>query len=133
MRILYLLLLSSLSLLASEYAVVTSSKSAVNQLSAKQVKDIFMMKLHYIDDIKVIPVNTSASIEIRQLFEKSVLKVDRQRLNNYWIKQHFQGISPPVTQSSTASMKMFVKNVNGAIGYIPKELLDPDLKVLYEF
>jgi hypothetical protein len=92
-----------------------------------------MMKLHYIDDVKVIPINASASAAIRQEFEKNVLRTDRQRLNNYWIKQHFQGISPPVTQPSLQSVKMFIKNVSGTIGYIPMDMVDPDVRVLYEF
>ncbi|WP_345978809.1 hypothetical protein [Sulfurimonas sp. HSL3-2] len=133
MRVLFLIFIFSMTLTASEYAVITSSKSTISELSSKQVKDIFMMKLHYIDDVKVIPINASASAAIRQEFEKNVLKTDRQRLNNYWIKQHFQGISPPVTQPSIQSVKMFIKNVNGTIGYIPMDMVDPDVRVLYEF
>lgn len=133
MRLLTLILLFSLTLSASKYAVITSSKSTIKKLSAKQITDIFMMKLHYINDTKVIPINTSASASIRQEFEKDVLKIDRQRLNNYWIKQHFQGISPPVTQPSIASVKMFIKNVHGTIGYVPLDMVDPDVRVLYEF
>ncbi|MBU0631886.1 hypothetical protein KKA17_04505 [bacterium] len=132
-RLTLLFLLFSLTLSASEFAVITSSKSSLTTLTSRQIRDIFMMKLHYIDDVKVIPINTSASASIRQEFEKNILQIDRQRLNNYWIKQHFQGISPPVTQPSIASIKMFIKNVEGTIGYIPKEMVDPDLKVLYEF
>lgn len=133
MRVLFLIFIFSMTLLASEYAVITSSKSTISELSSKQVKDIFMMKLHYIDDVKVIPINASASAAIRQEFEKNVLRTDRQRLNNYWIKQHFQGISPPVTQPSLQSVKMFIKNVSGTIGYIPMDMVDPDVRVLYEF
>ena len=133
MRVLFLIFIFSMTLTASEYAVITSSKSTIGELSSKQVKDIFMMKLHYIDDVKVIPINASASAAIRQEFEKNVLRTDRQRLNNYWIKQHFQGISPPVTQPSLQSVKMFIKNVSGTIGYIPMDMVDPDVRVLYEF
>lgn len=133
MRALSLIFIFSMTLTASEYAVITSSKSALTTLSSKQLKDVFMMKLHYIDDVKVIPINASASAAIRQEFEKNVLKTDRQRLNNYWIKQHFQGISPPITQPSMQSVKMFIKNVNGTIGYIPMDMVDPDVRVLYEF
>ena len=133
MRVLFLIFIFTMTLLASEYAVITSSKSTISELSSKQVKDIFMMKLHYIDDVKVIPINASASAAIRQEFEKNVLRTDRQRLNNYWIKQHFQGISPPVTQPSLQSVKMFIKNVSGTIGYIPMDMVDPDVRVLYEF
>ena len=133
MKVLGLILVLAFNLFAAEYAVITSTKSEISKLSTKQVKDIFLMKLHYIDDMKVIPINSSANTPIRLVFEQSILKIDRERLNNYWIKQHFQGISPPLTQPSIQSVKMFIKNVKGTVGYIPLDMVDSDLKVLYEF
>ncbi|MCW9025743.1 MAG: hypothetical protein OQJ77_00370 [Thiovulaceae bacterium] len=66
-------------------------------------------------------------------FEKSILQMSREKLNSFWTKQHFHGISPPLTQSSTNSVKLFVKNVDGAMGYLPKNLIDDSIKVIYEF
>ncbi len=133
MKIFLFLLILAWKLFGSEYVLVSASNAAFNHLSQKQVRDIFMMKVHYVNGIKVIPINISASAPIRQVFEKNVLKIDRQRLNDYWIKEHFQGISPPLTQQSLGSIKMFLKNVEGAVGYIPTDMLDADLRVLYEF
>lgn len=133
MKIIIVVLILSFSLFGSNYVVVTSSKSTIKELSSKQLRDIFMMKSHYLDNIRIIPINTLANVPIREVFEKNILKMNRERLNNYWIKQHFQGVSPPVTQSSMASMKMFIKNVDGAIGYLPKNMIDSNLRVLYEF
>nr|MDA3908334.1 hypothetical protein [Sulfurimonas sp.] len=71
--------------------------------------------------------------KMRDEFEKRVLKISRAKLSNYWVKQHFQGVRPPIVQSSNSSMKLFVKNVNGSIGYIPKSLIDAELRILFEF
>ena len=116
-----------------EYALITNKKSKIAAVSSKQIKDIFMMKKHFLNGVTVVPVNMPSSAKIRSDFEKKVLHVNRNKLNHHWIKQHFQGIRPPIVQSSTKSMKLFVKNVDGAIGYIPASELDSDLKVLYEF
>lgn len=70
---------------------------------------------------------------IRISFEKNILKMNREELNGFWTKQHFQGVTPPATQSSHNSIKMFVKNVKGAIGYLPLNLIDEETKVLHEF
>ena len=133
MKILILVLLLSLSLLSAEYAVVISGKNDIQSLSVKQIKDIFIMKRHFVNSKKIIPVNMSATSEVRYKFEEIILKINRDKLNNYWVKQHFQGIRPPVIQSSTNSMKLFIKNVDGAIGYLPIASIDSDLKVLFEF
>ena len=133
MKILLLSLSLSMLLFSSEYAVVVSKNSQVMKLSKKQIKDIFLIKRHFIDKVKVVPINLSASSKVRNEFEKKILKINREKLNRYWIKQHFQGISPPVIQSSNKSMKLFIKNVDIAIGYLPILLLDSDLRVVYEF
>lgn len=132
-RVIAVSILLFATLYASEYAVIVGKNSALSKLSQKQLHDIFIMKRHYVSDSKVIPVNLPSSSEIRTIFEKKVLKTSREKLNSYWIKQHFQGIRPPVVQSSQSSMKLFVKNVDGAIGYIPNSELDSDIKVIFEF
>jgi len=129
-----IIMILSVQLSAAKYGVVvTSHKSKVENPTLRQLKDIFLMKRHYVGDTKVLPINMLLASELRQKFEKRVLKINREKLNNYWIKQHFQGISPPVTQASARSVKLFIKNVEGAIGYLPLSLVDDDMRVLYEF
>ena len=120
-------------LYSGEYAVIINKNSSVSKLSLKQLKDIYLMKRHFIGSTKIVPINLSSALNIRNEFEKSILHLNREELNRYWVKKHFQGISPPVVQSSDKSMKLFIKNVNGAIGYLPMSQIDSDLKVIYEF
>jgi len=128
----FIILLIQLS--AAKYGVVvTSQKSEVEIPTLRQLRDVFLMKRHYVGDTKVLPINMLLASTLRQRFEKNVLKISRERLNKYWIKQHFQGISPPITQASARSVKLFIKNVEGAIGYLPLSLVDDDMRVLYEF
>ncbi|WP_457748669.1 hypothetical protein [Sulfurimonas sp.] len=127
-----LLLLQQL-LFGFEYVLITNKHANIDTVSTKQVKDIFMIKKHFLNGLKIVPVNMPSSSKIRKDFEKKVLHVNRHKLNHYWIKQHFQGIRPPTVQSSVQATKLFVKNVTGAIAYIPASELDSDLKVIYEF
>ncbi len=133
LKILVLTIFLTIGGFASEYAVIMNAHSKIEKLSAKQIKSIFLMKKHFMDGVKLIPLNSAASLQIRDSFEKNILHKNRDKLNKYWIKKHFQGIQPPVVQASVKAIKLFVKNVDGAIGYIPIKLLDSDLKVLYEF
>lgn len=133
MKWLYLLLLSMSLLKGAEYSVVASTQSGIDALDARQLRDFFLQKRHFAGSRQVIPVNLLAQNQARIAFESKVLHVDRDTLNRYWVKQHFQGVSPPLTQSSYAAVKLFVQNVEGAIGYIPSVLVDDKVKVLYEF
>lgn len=118
---------------ASEFSVVVSKRVALSEITSQQIRDVFLMKRHAIGNQKMIPVNLLGQDISRVTFENEILKMDRDRLNTYWVKQHFQGITPPITQPSHESIKAFVQNVEGAISYIPSTMVDSSVKVLYEF
>lgn len=118
---------------AGEWVVIASPSFKQGSLSTKQIKDIFLKKKAFIDSQEVFPVNLAASDKARMSFEERLLGMDRGELVGYWANQHYQGITPPVTQKSQAGVKAFVKSVKGAVGYIEKAQLEPDVKVLYEF
>lgn len=133
MKPLILSLLVSSLIMGSEYSVIMSKKSSFTALSSQQIRDVFLQKRHTIGDQKIIPVNLVGQDALRSAFESSVLGMDRNRLNAYWIKQHYEGNSPPLTQPSVESVKAFVQNVEGAMGYIPSAMVDSGVKVVYEF
>lgn len=130
-----LVLLLGLCIAASggEYSVIASNKVSFSALSTQQIRDIFLHKRRTIGDQKIIPVNLVGQHPLRSTFESEVLEMDRNRLNAYWIKQHFKGVTPPLTQPSFESIKAFVQNVEGAIGYVPSIMVDSSVKVVYEF
>ena len=123
----------SMSLLGSQYTLIISKKSDLNALSTQQVKEIFLQKRHSVGNQRVIPLNLVGQDESRSLFESNVLGMNRDRLNNYWVKQHFEGVSPPLTQGSFESIKAFVQSVDGAMGYVPNLMVDNSVKAVYEF
>lgn len=122
-----------MTLLGSQYALIVSKKSGLGPLSTVQVKEIFLQKRHFVGNALVIPINLVGGHESRALFESSVLGMDRNRLNSYWIKQHYEGIAPPLTQGSFESIKAFVQTVEGSMGYVPSSMVDNSVKAIYEF
>lgn len=123
----------SVTLVGGQYVLIVSKKSGLNALSIQQTKEIFLQKRHSVGNQRVIPLNLVGQDESRSLFESNVLGMNRDRLNNYWVKQHFEGVSPPLTQGSFESIKAFVQSVDGAIGYVPNSMVDNSVKVVYEF
>lgn len=133
MKPLVLLLIFVSTVFGAQYSVIISKQAEVNALTAQQIRDIFLQKRHSLGNQKVIPLNLVGQEPSRIAFETDVLGMGRDRLNTYWVKQHFQGVTPPITQPSHESIKAFVQNVEGAIGYIPSSMADSSVKVIYEF
>ncbi len=132
-KIILTIIFSSITLFGAEFAIVADKNFQLDSLNAKQTKDIFLMKRQFVKGVKVVPVNASATSKQRDVFEKMFLKMPRHRLTKYWTKMHFQGVRPPIVQASSKSIQLFVKNVEGALGYVPKSEIDATVKVLYEF
>lgn len=129
-NLLLLIILNSLSF-ADEYAIISNKN--MKELSEAQIKAIFLKKITVIDDISVVPVNLGAMDSIRLKFENKILDMSFERLKSYWTKEHYLGKRPPLSMQSAQSVKAFVKNVEGAIGYVNAEIIDNDVKVLYKW
>jgi len=117
----------------ADYSVIVSKKISFSSVSSQEIRDVFLQKRHTIRDQKIIPVNLVGQDDVRSAFESTVLGMNRDRLNAYWVKQHFEGVNPPVTQPSFEAIKAFVQNVEGSMGYIPSKMVDANVKVIYEF
>ena len=129
--LLCVIFLFSYNVEAQEYVVIANK--TVKELSSSQIKAIFLKKMSFVGDVKVIPVSLQVRDPLRKHFESHILKMSFSRLKSYWIKQHYLGFRPPISLKSEESVKSFVKRVDGAIGYINKENLDPGIKVLYSW
>ncbi len=134
MRYVFLLGLA-ITLYGGESLVVIANKNfPLDTLSNEQVKQIYLRKIRFIDTVLMIPLNYAPTDPLRQEFERSVMKMSPQKLKRYWMKKHYQGVRPPLTQNSSTSALLFVKKVDGAIAYIPQKVLGDhthDIIILY--
>ncbi len=131
MRVLFSLLVLSGLLLAEPLVVITHPQSPIEELSAAQLKLIYLKQRRYWDGVKLEPINLAPNDELRRAFENNILKMSHSQLKNYWLKQHYRGLRPPYPVGSVQSALMFVQKVKGAIAYIPESQLREDVKVLY--
>ncbi|MDQ1245620.1 MAG: hypothetical protein QG565_1961 [Campylobacterota bacterium] len=116
---------------ADEYAVIANHK--MRDLSTAEIKAVFLKKITVIENMEAVPINLAAKDTIREKFENKIIGMDFERLKTYWSNQHYLGKRPPIRMQSEDSVKAFVKNVEGAIGYINANNLDNDVKVLYRW
>lgn len=126
-------LLLPVSAYTADYAVVMANGSSIEAMDAGKIRDIFLKKRSFEGENRVVPVNPIGSDPVRIEFEMQILNMGREEINRYWVSNHFQGISPPTTQASLQSIKRFIETVEGAIGYLPIEMVDANLKIIHEF
>lgn len=133
MKIVLIILLTSLFLYAQEYVVISNKNMHLQKISKLQLKMIFLKKITILDDIKIVPLNLNINSEIRKSFEKNILNLSRQKLKSYWTREHYLGHRAPLNMKSTKSILSFIKKVDGAIGYIPFNDLQDSMHIIYKW
>lgn len=131
--VIILLLLFACPARAEDYAVVVSVSAGIDQLEEKMIRDVFLRKRQFANSRRLFPVNITGDVEIRRAFEREVLGMNRDQLNQYWIESHFQGVSPPGTQASIEALIQVVSRVDGAITYLPRSQVTEQMRVIHEF
>lgn len=132
-RVLLISALFSLSLGADELVVIANKANIFSdRLNKQDISRIYLKKKRYNGSLKLVVLNLSASDPLRKYFEHSVLNMSDRQLAAYWAKQHYQGQRPPLSMMSPESVVAFVREVEGAIGYVPKTSADDSVNIIYE-
>lgn len=118
----------------AEEIVIVSRSAPKESITGKGLSRIYLKrKVLWEDGKAIVPVNLSSQHPIRASFSQTILKKSHRELVDYWNEQHFKGVNPPVVLESEEAVKIFVRQVEGSIGYISRKNLEPDLIVLYAF
>ena len=117
---------------SSEVVVIVSSKNPLTVLSVEQVSDIFLGKTaSFPDGTAAIPVDQSETSLLRQEFYVKTTGKTAQLLKAYWSKMIFTGRGePPREVSDSATVKKMVAENPHYIGYVDKNMVDANVKVV---
>ena len=129
-----LLLCASIMLfLPSQEILVISDKNFKEEnLSVKEIKDIFLSKKRFIGGEKILVMNHEFNHPLRRCFEKSILKKSQRSLERYWQKAYYEGKRPPKIVKSTQMLFSYMEKVQPSIGYVDQNAsVGKELKVLY--
>lgn len=98
-------------------------------LSAEEVREVFLGEKQFADGIKLVPVENAS---LQADYQARVLKVDAARYNSIWSKKGFrEGITPPTVRSSDTEVINGIKASPGMIGYVSRPT--PDVKVIHKY
>ncbi|WP_428738322.1 hypothetical protein [Sulfurimonas sp.] len=125
------LLFSATILFGGDYVIIVNN--SMKDLTNSEIRAIFLKKIIYIGDTKIVPINLEAGDPIRINFQEHFLHMNFRQLKTYWMKQHYLGHRPPISMKSQESIKTFVHKVNGAIGYIDAKNVDSSVRVVYRW
>jgi len=117
---------------AGDIVFIVSEQVEVEELTAREVRKIFLREKDFIDALTAFPVNLPPENPLRKEVESRILGMEEEDLQLFWNRKYLNGIEPPLVLSSQEAVKAFVRKVPGAIGYIDEDLLrDEGLKVVF--
>ncbi|NOU00177.1 MAG: phosphate ABC transporter substrate-binding protein [Gallionella sp.] len=110
---------ATLALLASQSAVagdVVVIANAGTNLSAGEVRDVFLGEKQFAGSIKLVPVDNAAQ---QESFLAKMMQMSSAKYSGNWTKKAFRdGLAAPAMKSGDAEVIEFVKRTKGAVGYV---------------
>ena len=118
---------------AEEVAVIVNRQNAENQMSFKEITDIFKQQRKFWGDNSKIylVMRTSGSVE-KEIILRRIYNMDEQEMKKYWLSRIFRGESTsfPKTFSSDRAIKRFISLVPNAIGFVNASQADDSIQVV---
>ena len=115
----------------SQIAVITSNENSLTTISTNILREIYLKKIFVNSDGRpYIPVNLPATHQLRNVFLSSVLQMNASQMQVYWDRRYFQGVSPPYVLGSQRAVVKFVAMTPGAIGYVQRCHVTPEVHVI---
>jgi hypothetical protein len=86
------------------------------QLTAGDVRDLFLGEKQFAGALKLVPVDNSAA---QIVFLERLLKMNAAKYSTTWTKKSFRdGINPPLVTGSDAEALAYVRRTPGACSYV---------------
>jgi ABC-type phosphate transport system substrate-binding protein len=121
--VLFLLILFSGVLLAQQvmsFKIVVNKNNPVTKMTRDEVSKIFLKKNpKWPDGEKMMPVDLVSINPLREIFSQRVHQKSVSAIKIYWQKKIYSGTGlPPAERKNDAEVLVYIKNHNGAIGYV---------------
>jgi ABC-type phosphate transport system substrate-binding protein len=117
---LFFLLFAS-NLHAVEIVVIVNEAGPLVNLSAPNIRDIYLGEKSFEGGIKIAAINYSEG-PVKNVFFTEVLKMTSKEYRLYWTKKLFQaGGTAPMVINNPKNILDTVRKTKGAIGYVAKE------------
>lgn len=108
---------------AAEIAIIVNASGPLVNADERDIADIYLGEKKFQDGIKIAPLLYPEG-SVKEAFLKETLRMTPKDYKLYWTKKIFQEGTPiPKTPASPADIINTVKETEGAIGFLPNEML----------
>lgn len=127
------LFLFSLFLNGQEIVVVVNKGNSINELSKREVIDIYMGRyMTFPDGKNAKPLDFAEQSELKNDFYLKLVNQNERKINAYWARVLFSGrAKPPESLKSINEVLSHLKDSESAIAYIPESEVTDTVKVVY--
>lgn len=126
-------LLLAISVLAkAEIVVVVNAQNPVQELSQRELVDLYMGRNQFFPDNAIaLRLDQAPDSSVRAEFYTKLVNKSVAKVNAYWAKLLFTGrASPPMVLSDSESILQAIRNNRNAIGYMQRDEVDDTVKVV---
>lgn len=119
---------------AQELVVVVAKDSPIPELSASQVREVFMGDTTRLYGARLAPVMYVDGDPLQEAFLNRVLRTRTAAFNSHWMQRVFQsGGKPPKRVASDSQAVTAVLSASGGIGFVTTDALAGarNLRVVY--
>lgn len=117
---------------AASYSVIVHPDNPIDNLSSRELRDIFEADLQSWDGGAPIVLLVPQSAATYDMLLNTVHRRDAEQMKRLWVAKVYRGqlTEPPQTVRSSAIALRRVATQPGAITIVPSELVSADVKVL---
>lgn len=116
--VMVLLIWGNVHAMARELAIISNKDYPADSITLAKVKEIYLGEKMSEGSIKIKPLEHNDE-SIKRKFIEKVMGSTIDGYKAYWIKKFFQeGITPPVTKTSSVEIIQSVSQTSGGIGYV---------------
>ena len=118
---------------AESIAIIVNEHGPLIHISKAEVREIYLGEIRFVEGTRIIPINGPEG-PVKESFLYSVIGQSSKSYKLHWSKKVFQeGLSIPPLKTHSTEIIEWVKEQRGAIGYVPRELLNgqPGVRILY--
>lgn len=124
-----LLLMASFAEINAQVAVIANKNLVVDAIDINTLKNIYEINSNELDGNKVVLFNLSSDDQATEKFYGS-LGTSFNKIKKVWLRAKLTGNGNLPTSVSSDEMLKKIASTPGAIGFIPEEKVNSDVKVL---
>ncbi|WP_158965695.1 hypothetical protein [Paraglaciecola sp. L3A3] len=120
---------------SSPLVVVVNQANVINQLTKRQVIDIYMGRFNtFPDGSPVLPIDHPRGSSQKEAFYQTLVGQNERKVNAYWSRLLFSGRAKPPLQADSEVMvfnTLFVQPY--ALAYVSEADVTSEMKIVYRF